>query len=118
MSNPSKAKGTSAESLLVAYLRRWWPNAERRSLNGTKDRGDVAGIPGTVIEVKACKEMDLAGWLRELDAEMANEQAHTGTEPYGVVIAKRRGTLDVGRWYAVMTVDEWVSLRAAAGVRS
>ena len=41
---------------------------------------------------------------------MANAEADTG-----VVVAKKRGTLDVGEWYAVMPVHVWVSLLKAAG---
>lgn len=46
----SKAKGTAAESAVVKYLReQGWPSAERRALNGASDRGDIAGVVGTVI---------------------------------------------------------------------
>lgn len=48
--NRSKAKGTSAESAVTTYLQTMgFIHAERRSLNGIHDRGDIAGIPGVVI---------------------------------------------------------------------
>jgi hypothetical protein len=109
--NRSKRLGTTAEVAVVEYLRQWWPGAERRALAGTKDRGDVAGIPSTVCEVKNEKAITLAAYMAELEAEMANEAAHTGTTPTGVVIVKRRGVGDVSKWYAVMPVAEWVALR-------
>ena len=100
MANPSKAKGTAAETLVVRYLQAFgWPQAERRALAGIQDKGDVSGIADWVGEIKACKTMDLAGWCRELEAEMHNANAR-----YGAVIAKKRGTLDVGDWYALMPV--------------
>ena len=97
MTNPSKRKGTTAEGQVAAYLRAFgWPLAERRTLAGVNDRGDIAGVPDFCGEVKACKAFDLAGWCDELVVEMRNANAR-----HGAVIAKRRGTLDVGRWYAI-----------------
>jgi Holliday junction resolvase len=71
----SKAKGTTAEREVVRYLQQWWPAAERRALSGNKDKGDVAGIPGTVIEVKAAARLELAAWRRETWTEMENAEA-------------------------------------------
>ena len=96
MTNRSKQVGTAAESAVVAYLREWWPACERRALGGAKDRGDVAGVPAT-IEVKACKTMDLAGWLAELKVEMHNDNGR-----FGAVWHKKRGTTDPGEWYVTM----------------
>lgn len=101
-----KAKGREAENRVVEYLKaNGFPYVERRRLSGVNDKGDIAGIPGVVIEVKAEKSFDLAGWVKELATEIANAGAFTGA-----VIHKRRGTLDVGRWYVTTTVEEFVRL--------
>lgn len=71
----SKARGTAAEREVVRYLQNWWPAAERRALSGNKDKGDVAGIPGVVIEVKAAQRQELAAWRRETWTEMENAGA-------------------------------------------
>lgn len=71
----AKQKGTAAEREVVNYLRQWWPAAERRALSGNKDKGDVAGIPGVVIEVKAAVRQTLAAWQRETLAERRNADA-------------------------------------------
>lgn len=71
----SKALGTSAETAVVRYLQQWWPAAERRALSGNKDKGDVAGIPGVCIEIKAAKTLELAAWRRETWQEMENAGA-------------------------------------------
>jgi len=106
MSNPSKRKGTSAESAVVAWLQAaGFVHAERRALAGVNDRGDIAGLPGVVVEVKNCKAFSPAQWCKELEAEIANAAASTG-----VVIAKRPGTTDVDRWYAVMPARLWLDL--------
>lgn len=68
----SKAKGTTAEREVVRYLQNWWPAAERRALSGNKDKGDVAGIPGVVVEVKAAVRQELAVWKRETLVERDN----------------------------------------------
>jgi hypothetical protein len=110
MANPSKQKGTAAESLVVTYLHAFgFHQAERRALAGNLDKGDVAGVPDTCLEIKDCARIDLAGWTAELHAEMHNSNARHGT-----VIAKRRGTLDVGRWYAIQPVAVYLdTLREA-----
>jgi len=106
----SKQKGTKAENNVVAYLKEFFPYVERRALAGINDKGDVAGIPGVVIEVKDHAKITLSEWLKELEQEIANADASTGA-----VVAKKRGTLDVGDWYAVMPVSEWVALLKEAG---
>lgn len=106
-----KAKGRNAENQMVTFLSRWWPMVERRRLNGVHDRGDIAGIPRTVVEVKSGAKLDLPGWLRELDREMTNDGAD-----FGCVAIKPRGTTDGAQFYCVMTGDQFVTLlRAALG---
>jgi hypothetical protein len=96
--NPSKIKGTSAETALVNHLRaNGFIHAERRALRGANDRGDIAGIPGLMIEVKSCARTELAAWLDEASAERANDNAD-----YGVVWHKRRGKGSPGAWFVTM----------------
>lgn len=106
-----KAKGRNAENQFVKFLSAWWPSVERRRLAGVHDRGDIAGVPDTVIEVKSGAKLDLPGWLRELEAEMVNDDAR-----FGCVAVKPRGVTDGSRFYCVMTGDQFVTLlRAAQG---
>jgi hypothetical protein len=94
--NPSKARGTAAETAVVRFLRgSGYPGAERRALAGTQDRGDIAGIPGLVIEVKNERRMELARYVNEALAE-------AGLEDLGVVWHKRRGRGSPGDWYVTM----------------
>jgi len=103
-----KAKGRTAENLVVEFLRQWWPMAERRRLAGIHDRGDVAGVPRTVVEVKSGAKIELGTWMRELDVEVANDHAE-----HGVLVIKPRGTTDAAQFYAVVRFAEWVDLRRA-----
>jgi hypothetical protein len=102
MANSNKRKGSAAELAVARWLAaNGWPDAERRYDAGRHDdRGDIRGIPGVTLEVKNHQRLDLAGWLRELAAEMEND----GTD-IGAVVVKKRGTTDVGQWYAVLPME-------------
>jgi hypothetical protein len=103
MSTKSKAKGTAAEREVVRYLQNWWPAAERRALSGNKDKGDVAGIPGVVVEVKAAAKQQMASWYRETWAEMENAGA------VHCLLVVKRPYKPVSRWdaYIPHTLLPW-----------
>jgi Holliday junction resolvase len=106
-----KQKGTRAENQVVEFLKRnGFPYAERRALAGVNDKGDVTGIGPVVIEVKDHQKITLSEFMSELKEEVNNAGAQTG-----VAVVKRRGTLQVGDWYAVMPVSWWVDLLKEAG---
>jgi Holliday junction resolvase len=76
VSTKSKAKGTRAETEAVKYLRETFGSVvERRTLSGSKDKGDIAGIQNCVGEIKAQVKQELAKWQRETLAEMVNADA-------------------------------------------
>ena len=111
MSNPSKAKGTAWESAIAAFLQgHGWPYVERRSLAGALDRGDIAGIPGVVIEAKSVKTVALGAFLDEANAEAVNDHAD-----FGVAWIKRRGKVSPGQGYVVMDGSTFVGLLFEAG---
>ncbi|MGW8702858.1 hypothetical protein ACWGOK_39135 [Streptomyces eurythermus] len=104
--NRSKAKGTSAESAVAQYLRTMgFTHVERRTLNGSYDRGDIAGIPGVVIEVKNCARQELAAWVTEAERERDNDRASLG-----VVWHKLRGKAHPSKWFVTMSGEQFVSL--------
>lgn len=106
MTSPQKRKGSAAELAVAKWLNRLgWTGAERSRAGWTDDRGDIDGMPGIVIEVKNCKTISIPAWLRELEVEMANAKAWTGT-----VIAKRKGSTDPADWYAIMPASVWAAL--------
>jgi Holliday junction resolvase len=96
MSTKAKAKGTAAEREVVKYLQTWWPAAERRALAGNKDKGDVAGIPGVVVEVKAAQRQELTKWQRETLAEQDNAGASA------CVLVVKRAYKPVAEWDAYL----------------
>ncbi len=107
----SKDKGTAWETETVRVLRdHGAPGAERRALHGNADRGDIAGVVGVVIEDKAEAHQDLAGWTRELLAEMANDGADIG-----LVWAKRVGKTSALDGYMILPPIVGLRLLARAG---
>jgi hypothetical protein len=102
----SKQKGTAAETAVVKHLKeKGWPYAERRALQGNLDKGDINLGSPVVLEVKDHAKITLSEWLKELKVEMGNADVDVGA-----VIAKKRGTTNVGEWYAVMPVDVFLLL--------
>lgn len=99
----TKAKGTAAETAVVNYLRdNGHPQAERRALHGSNDKGDIANIPGFALEVKAAATARYDAWLREAATERDNAGARWGAvvhKPAGI------GTTRVGEWRVVMTLE-------------
>ena len=106
MTSPQKRKGSAAELAVAKWLHKLgWIHAERSRAGWQDDRGDIDGMPGVVVEVKNEKRIDIPGYLRELEVEMENAKAWTGT-----VIIKRRGSTNVDDWYAVMPAKIWGEL--------
>jgi hypothetical protein len=107
----SKTKGTAWESAIVRHLAgEGFPHVERRALKGTQDRGDIAGIPGVVIEAKNCRTVSLAAWVDEAAVEQANDGAD-----YSAVWHHRRGKASPAEGYVTMTGATFTRLLRAAG---
>lgn len=107
----SKDKGTKWETALAAALMAHGaPSAERRTLQGAGDRGDLSGVPGVVFEAKAEARQDLAGWTAELLAEMANDGSDIG-----LVWAKRVGKASALDGYMIVPPIVGLRLLARAG---
>lgn len=82
---------------------------DRRVKRGVKDRGDIGGIRAhgqrVVVEVKDCAKPAIPAWVAEAHTEAGNDDALVG-----VVVAKRRGTTDPGRFWVHMTLDDLLAL--------
>jgi Holliday junction resolvase len=103
MANPNKQKGDKAERDVAYWFNdHGWQYAERaRNAGQPKDRGDIVGIPGFCIQVKDRGTIRLREWVDGTLEQKENARADTG-----LLIAKRRGVSDVGRWYAVLEVED------------
>lgn len=111
MTNRSKQKGTGWETAIVKYLQdSHWPHAERRTLQGRYDRGDIAGVPAVMIEAKAAKRIQLGLWWDETLVEKANDGADIGA-----LWIKRPGKASAGDGLVVLSGEDFVQLLVAAG---
>ena len=108
-----RAKGTLGENGAVDYLaENGFPHVERRALAGINDKGDVAGIPGIVIEVKNHKSYKFPQWMKETQVEKDNANAD-----FGILVVKPNGVgvSNSGKWWAVMTLEDMANLLRDAG---
>lgn len=108
----SKVKGRNTENEARDGLRDefGYVGAERRRLTGTKDRGDITGIPGITIEVKSAAAWHPVKWQSELRQEMKND----GTD-IGFVMARPRGGGDMSKWVFIVPVEVLRQLLNDAG---
>lgn len=107
MANPNKDRGTAWETAVVRYLNdHGFPYAERRATQGAKDCGDITGLPGVMIECKAERSIELAGYMDEVKTQTENAGAD-----YGIAIVKRRNR-PVKDAYVVMTLETWAELES------
>jgi hypothetical protein len=110
MTSRNKAKGSAWERAIVEHLRNaGWPYAERRIAGAAKDRGDIAGVVGIVIEAKNTASRNLAGWIEETEVERVNDNAWLG-----VVWHKRTGKSSAADGYVTMTGAQFTALLARA----
>lgn len=107
----AKKAGTAWETEITnTLIAAGWIHAERRRLNGVLDKGDIAGIPGVVIEAKNRARLDLAGALDEALAERNNAHA-----ALGVAWIKRQGRTTAEDGYVVMDGRTFIHLLKEVG---
>jgi hypothetical protein len=108
MANPAKQKGTSFETAIVRWFESRGIDAKRIVLHGNKDQGDVE-TEFFNVEAKNCNTLTLSTWVAEADVESTNANRPV------VVVAKRKGTSDVGKAYVITTLDMFVDMMYAPG---
>jgi hypothetical protein len=120
MANPSGTKGTKGETAVVRWAREHgFGHADRLTKTGNHDRGDVLLCPGVMAEVKNVagaaqrgpRPAELTEWMRQTEVERAN-----GRHDVGILIVKRGGTTDVGRWWAYVTAWTLAEIVTASSV--
>lgn len=102
-------RGRKAENDVAAWLQaNGFPDAER-SASKIVDRGDIAGVPGTCIEVKHCNDPMRA--LRDAQREALAEAF--GRRPVAVV--RLPGVTDPAKWWAA--TPYWATLPSSVAVQ-
>lgn len=120
MANPSKAKGTAAETAVLRHVTaHGFPWTERLALSGVHDRGDLSLLPGRTVIVEVKNHAgpaalgqptagDLAAWMAQTETERVNAGADVA-----LLVVKRKGTAEPGRWFAYLRADTNAALVGA-----
>lgn len=113
----AKAAGSWMERVVAEFLafRLADDRIERRTKNGSKDRGDITGVKTirggrVVIECKNVKTLALPAWLREAEVERGNDDA-----VIGVVAHKKNGSMNPADQYVTMTLETFARLLEGGG---
>lgn len=108
MANPSKKKGTAAETKVLKYLKdELGYDVRRLPLSGNKDKGDLqleAGGSSFTIEVKTGQQTANPSrtQLREWIEQAWNESYYAGTTSWVLVVVRyRRAIEDADVWYQI-----------------
>lgn len=102
----NRRRGATCERTVARYLSAWWPDCVRAIRNTTPDPGDLANTsPSLWWSVKDCAVERYPEWF----AEMAEKAAGR----VGVLVVRRRGCADVGRWWCWLRLDDLRDLIAA-----
>jgi len=114
----AKAAGSMMERITAEFLafRLADDRIERRTRNGSKDRGDITGVKTVaggrvVIECKNTSRDNLPAWIREAEVERGNDDALIG-----VVVHKKHGSANPADQYVSMTLETFAVL-LEGGVR-
>jgi hypothetical protein len=106
----AKKAGTTFERSIADYLAFHVDDRiDRRVKNGTKDRGDIAGLRHMghrlIIECKNTAKLSLGGWANEAEIERGNDDALAG-----LIVHKRHGKGDPADQWVTMPLSELVAI--------
>lgn len=114
--------GTADETAVArAFARNGFGQAERRSLKGTKDCGDIVGMLGLMVEVKGGKaareasDNQIEQWmLHEVTPQTVNARAD-----YGLLVTPRKGIgpTNAEQWWCHFWLSDLILLAAKASKR-
>ena len=102
--NRSKDIGTRAETAATRFAQdHGFPHADRLTMRGAQDRGDVGLCPGVIVEVKGgdaarnATDLTIDRWLDET----YREREHAGAA-VAFLVVQRGGVsgINAGRWWA------------------
>lgn len=107
MSQSRKHRGYRSQAVVAEWFAaRGWPYAE--STGAGRSGVDVTGMPGLAIEVKARRNLNIVGFLRQA---VANRKGL----PFCVVRPDGMGEKSVGAWAVLVRLDDFTTLLHDAG---
>ena len=109
MSQARKHRGYRSQRVVAErFADNGFPHAE--PVGAGRAGSDIVGLVGIDVEVKARRDLNLVGLIKQLDA-----RAKDGVLGIGVVRPDGMGETSVGMWPAVMCLDDLIALLRAAG---
>ena len=109
MSQTRKHRGYRTQRVAAEHFAaNGFPHAE--PVGAGRAGSDIVGLVGIDVEVKARRDLNLVGLMKQLDA-----RAKDGVLGIGVVRPDGMGETSVGMWPAVMCLDDLIALLRAAG---
>ena len=112
MTNKAKEKGDRAEREACIYLTAATGHiVERRFGAGQdKDKGDLVGIPDTIVQVTDMKNKSEAVLRKPREAEQQRINANAKHAITMVRFNKRPGCAEWDNWSVVMTIEQYATL--------
>ena len=111
MAHRNKTKGDRWEREVVKEMNaNGFPHAERSRAGFERDRGDIQGAPGLVVQAKDSPDKRWGPWLADLDEQKINAGAD-----HAVLVVKRVGVAGADDALAVMKFSDWLRLARDAG---
>ena len=109
MSQSRKHRGYRSQRVIAErFAANGFPHAE--PVGAGRAGTDILGLVGIDIEVKARRDLNLVGLMKQLDA-----RAKDGVLGIGVIRPDGMGETTVGMWPAVICLDDLIALLRAAG---
>ena len=109
MSQHRKHRGYRTQRVVAERLAaNGFPHAE--PVGAGRAGTDILGLVGIDVEVKARRELNLVGLMKQLNA-----RAQDGVLGIGVIRPDGMGEASVGMWPVVMCLDDAIALLRAAG---
>ena len=109
MSQSRKHRGYRSQRVVAErFAANGFPHAE--PVGAGRAGTDILGLVGIDVEVKARRDLNLVGLMKQLDA-----RAKDGILGIGVIRPDGMGETTVGMWPAVICLDDLIALLRAAG---
>lgn len=109
MSQSRKHRGYRSQRVVAArFAANGFPHAE--PVGAGRAGSDIVGLVGIDIEVKARRGLNINALMDQLD-----ERAQDGVLGIGVIRPDGMGEASIGKWPAVMCLDDLIALLRAAG---
>ena len=109
MSQHRKNRGYRSQRVVAErFAANGFPHAE--PVGAGRSGSDIVGLVGIDVEVKARRDLNMVGLMRQLNA-----RAEDGILGIGVIRPDGMGEASIGTWPVVMCLDDAIALLRAAG---